>query len=78
LNAWIGGFQSVLNKMKPSNFDWCMHALLFLHTERVVKAQQEKQQRDLNRQARRNQDVGEDDNEIDEEGFDVDNENENE
>ena len=55
-----------------------MHALLFLHTERVVKAQQEKQQRDLNRQARRNQDVGEDDNEIDEEGFDVENENENE
>ena len=31
--------------MTQGNFDWCLHALLFLHTERVIKAQMEKRQR---------------------------------
>ncbi len=39
LNAWIGGFQSMLNKMTTNNFDWCLHALLFLHTEKVIAVQ---------------------------------------
>ncbi|KAF9493477.1 hypothetical protein BDN71DRAFT_1395002, partial [Pleurotus eryngii] len=32
LNAWLGGFQTVLNWMTVSNFDFTMHVLLFLHT----------------------------------------------
>jgi hypothetical protein len=44
LNAWIGGFQPILNKMTPNNFNWLLHSLLFLHTERVIKAQEEKAQ----------------------------------
>ncbi|KAJ8689057.1 hypothetical protein PTI98_013121 [Pleurotus ostreatus] len=33
LNAWLGGFQTVLNRMTVSNFDFTMHVLLFLHTQ---------------------------------------------
>ncbi|TFK38885.1 hypothetical protein BDQ12DRAFT_698321 [Crucibulum laeve] len=32
LNAWIGGFQSSVNKMNVENFNWTMHSLLFIHT----------------------------------------------
>ncbi|KAJ8690195.1 hypothetical protein PTI98_011647 [Pleurotus ostreatus] len=42
LNAWIEGFQTVLNRMTVSNFDFTMHVLLFLHTQRVIARQQEK------------------------------------
>src|ERR1700691_4858872 len=42
LNAWIGGFQPVLNRMTPNNFNWFLHSLLFIHTQRVIKAQQDK------------------------------------
>lgn len=44
LNAWIGGFQSILNRMTVSNFDWTLHALLFLHTQRVIRRQTQKRQ----------------------------------
>ncbi|KDQ25433.1 hypothetical protein PLEOSDRAFT_1084987 [Pleurotus ostreatus PC15] len=40
LNAWLGGFQTVLNRMTVSNFDFTMHVLLFLHTQRVIARQQ--------------------------------------
>lgn len=36
LNAWIGGFQPILNKMTVYNFDWTLHAMLFLHTQRIL------------------------------------------
>jgi len=42
LNSWIGGFQSILNRMTPNNFKWYLHALLFLHTQRVIKRQMAK------------------------------------
>ena len=38
----MGGFQTVLNRMTVSNFDFTMHVLLFLHTQRVIARQQEK------------------------------------
>ncbi|KAF8995322.1 hypothetical protein BDQ17DRAFT_1392272 [Cyathus striatus] len=44
LNAWIGGFQTMLNRMTLSNFNWTMHTLLFLHTQRVIKKQQMREQ----------------------------------
>jgi hypothetical protein len=72
LNAWLGGFQSILNKMTPGNFDWSMHALLFLHTERIINAQVEK--------AKRTQGINTDDEEaneaMEEEGFDVEQDDE--
>jgi len=45
LNAWLGGFQSVLNKMTVNNFNWTMHALLFLHTQKIINQQNAKQAR---------------------------------
>ncbi|KDQ25339.1 hypothetical protein PLEOSDRAFT_1046294 [Pleurotus ostreatus PC15] len=47
LNAWLGGFQTVLNKMSVSNFDFTIHALLFLHTQWVIAKQQKKKQRNV-------------------------------
>ncbi|KAF8987411.1 hypothetical protein BDQ17DRAFT_1393532 [Cyathus striatus] len=44
LNAWIGGFQTMLNRMTLSNFNWTMHTLLFLHTQRVIKKQYMREQ----------------------------------
>ena len=42
MNAWLGGFQYILNKMTPGNFDWFLHSLLFLHAERVIQKQNER------------------------------------
>ena len=28
--------------MTPNNFNWLLHSLLFLHTQRVIKAQEDK------------------------------------
>jgi hypothetical protein len=28
--------------MTPNNFNWLLHSLLFLHTQTVIKAQQDK------------------------------------
>ncbi|KAF8990839.1 hypothetical protein BDQ17DRAFT_1393067 [Cyathus striatus] len=39
LNAWIGGFQTMLNRIILSNFNWTMHTLLFLHTQRCSLVQ---------------------------------------
>ena len=32
LNAWLGGFDSILKHMVPGNFDWFLHTMLFYHT----------------------------------------------
>ena len=40
----MGGFQTVLNRMTVSNFDFTMHVLLFLHTQRVIARQQGRQE----------------------------------
>ncbi|KDR80482.1 hypothetical protein GALMADRAFT_62174 [Galerina marginata CBS 339.88] len=32
LNAWLAGFQSILKRMTPGNFNWFLHAMLFYHT----------------------------------------------
>ncbi|KAF8991572.1 hypothetical protein BDQ17DRAFT_1392972 [Cyathus striatus] len=39
LNAWLGGYQSILNRMTVANFDWTIHALLFIHTQKVIQHQ---------------------------------------
>ena len=35
LNAWLGGFESILRKMVPGNFDWFLHTMLTYHTTHV-------------------------------------------
>lgn len=46
LNAWLGGFQYVLNRMTPTNFNWFLHTMLFLHTQKIIKQQQPTQNDD--------------------------------
>ena len=61
INAWIGGHQSILNRMTPNNFKWFLHALLFLHTLRVIE-----------RQAKRNSNEGVDEDEDEDDAeFDI-------
>ena len=42
LNAWIGGFDSIVNRMTVGNFDWFIHVMFFLHTLIVIEKQVEK------------------------------------
>jgi hypothetical protein len=46
LNAWLGGFESIVNKMNGANFDWFLHTMLFIHTQRVIQKQREKEERE--------------------------------
>ncbi|TFK38839.1 hypothetical protein BDQ12DRAFT_605108 [Crucibulum laeve] len=39
LNAWLGGFESILKRMTPSNFNWFLHTVLFYHTVHVIEKQ---------------------------------------
>jgi hypothetical protein len=39
LNAWLGGYQSILKRMTPGNFNWFLHAMLFYHTKYVIRKQ---------------------------------------
>jgi hypothetical protein len=32
LNAWLGGFESILKRMSTGNFNWFLHTMLFVHT----------------------------------------------
>jgi hypothetical protein len=56
--------------MTPNNFNWFLHSLLFIHTQRVIKAQQDK--------AKKSEDEDEDDDdgggddETDMEGVNID------
>ena len=45
LNAWLGGFEPILKKMKPGNFDWFIHVMLFFHTQTVHNKQAKKSQK---------------------------------
>ncbi|KAF8799784.1 hypothetical protein BYT27DRAFT_7119937, partial [Phlegmacium glaucopus] len=36
LNAWLGGFESILKCMTPGNFNWFLHVMLFYHTQCVI------------------------------------------
>ncbi|KAM6491044.1 hypothetical protein JOM56_013284 [Amanita muscaria] len=42
LNAWLGGFESILKRMTPGNFDWFLHTMLFYHTIQVLKKQKQR------------------------------------
>ncbi|EDR02987.1 uncharacterized protein LACBIDRAFT_307789 [Laccaria bicolor S238N-H82] len=42
LNAWLGGYQSILKCMTPGNFNWFLHTMLFYHTKYVLHKQEMK------------------------------------
>ena len=42
LNAWLGGFELILKHMKPGNFNWFLHTMLFYHTKHVITEQKRK------------------------------------
>ncbi|KAF8879446.1 hypothetical protein BD779DRAFT_1446858, partial [Infundibulicybe gibba] len=42
LNAWLGGFESILKRMTPGNFSWFLHVMLFYHTKYVLQKQKQK------------------------------------
>jgi hypothetical protein len=58
LNAWLGGFESILKRMAPGNFDWFLHTMLFYHTRHVLE-----KQRQRNNNADDSDDSDEDDSE---------------
>ncbi|KAF8994206.1 hypothetical protein BDQ17DRAFT_1392455 [Cyathus striatus] len=39
LNSWLGGFESIMKRMTPSNFNWFIHSMIFYHTQQVIKRQ---------------------------------------
>jgi len=51
--------------MTPNNFNWFLHSLLFFHTQRVIKAQQDKAKKSED-----DDDDGEDETDI--EGVNID------
>jgi hypothetical protein len=42
LNAWLGGFESILKHMTVGNFNWFLHTMLFYHTRFVLERQSRK------------------------------------
>ncbi|KAF8999968.1 hypothetical protein BDQ17DRAFT_1245985 [Cyathus striatus] len=56
LNAWLGGFQSILNRMTVDNFNWTLHAMLFIHTQRVIQKQIKKQNQQIQIQSEQQRD----------------------
>ncbi|KAF8981253.1 hypothetical protein BDQ17DRAFT_1394243 [Cyathus striatus] len=48
LNAWLGGFESTLKKMTPSNFDWFLHTMLFYHSKNVIDRQARRRRQEAN------------------------------
>jgi hypothetical protein len=67
LNAWLGGFQTILKRMTVNNFKWFLHAMLFIHTQRVIQKQKMKEKKAI---------MEEDADEEDEEGINIDEEEE--
>ncbi|KAF8995317.1 hypothetical protein BDQ17DRAFT_1522658 [Cyathus striatus] len=35
----LGGFESIIKCMTPSNFNWFIHSMIFYHTQQVIKRQ---------------------------------------
>ncbi|KAF8891914.1 hypothetical protein CPB84DRAFT_1816244 [Gymnopilus junonius] len=42
LNAWLGGFDSIVKWMKSGNFNWFLHSMLFYYTNQVIQKQEQK------------------------------------
>ena len=42
LNAWLGGFDTILRRMMVGNFNWFLHAMLSHHSLMVMEKQQQR------------------------------------
>ncbi|KAF8955752.1 hypothetical protein BDZ97DRAFT_1907514 [Flammula alnicola] len=42
LNSWLGGYDSILKRMKGKNFNWFLHVMIFHHTKLVLEKQERK------------------------------------
>jgi len=42
LNAWLGGFDSILRRMTVGNFNWFLHTMLSYHSLMVIAKQQQR------------------------------------
>ena len=42
MNSWLGGFESILKCMRPENFNWFLHTMLFYHTRHVLEKMEQK------------------------------------
>ena len=49
LNSWLGGYDSILKRMTPGNFNWFLHAMLYYHTKNVFRKQNLKRKMEENR-----------------------------
>ena len=36
LNAWLGGFETILKQMTSKNFNWFLHVMLSYHVKHVL------------------------------------------
>ncbi|KIJ97349.1 hypothetical protein K443DRAFT_105788 [Laccaria amethystina LaAM-08-1] len=43
-HSWLGGFESILKRMKSGNFDWFLHTMLFYHTQHVIRKQAQQEE----------------------------------
>ena len=48
LNSWLGGYESILKRMTPGNFDWFLHTMLYYHTKHVLRKQNIKRKMEEN------------------------------
>jgi hypothetical protein len=61
--------------MTIGNFDWSLHALLFIHTQRVIKAQTDKLKRQQrSEEEKKKKKAEEEESDTEAEGFDIDRE----
>jgi len=62
--------------MTIGNFDWSLHALLFIHTQRVIKAQTDKlkrqQRSEEEKKKKKKKKAEEEESDTEAEGFDID------
>ena len=64
LNAWLGGFESILKRMTPGNFNWFLHTMLFYHTRYVLAKQQKEQEKKRKRMNSSNEEEEEEEEEV--------------
>ena len=42
LNAWLAGYEYILKKFTIWNFNWFLHAILYIHSKKVLKKRAQK------------------------------------
>ncbi|KAH6918847.1 hypothetical protein BKA70DRAFT_1416842 [Coprinopsis sp. MPI-PUGE-AT-0042] len=79
LNAWLASYDSILKRMTLNNFNWFLHAILFLHAKKVLVRQEQKMAKAGNNESEESTDDSEestDDSESDDDEHQEDHEDE--